>query len=278
MPEPKWAHPEAIEREYTKTLKQYARRCQRACNELLMPEVPRLVEMADMRSDALGESEESDEGTWADRLNEILGTVLAALLGRRAQQVFEGMAGPASASDVGVAEFGERVSRFNLRQFVKLVRRVYGEPYAKAEPDLDKLMRAWELENLKLIRSIPERYVDDLQGAIIRAINEGQSATDLRDTIRATYDKPVNRAQLIANDQIGKLNGRLTQYRQQAIGIDEYYWRGVLDWRERAHHRRRERKAFKWSKPPWDGHPGQPIHCRCWASPKWPPRDEVTLQ
>ncbi len=82
------------------------------------------------------------------------------------------MAGPASASDVGVAEFGERVSRFNLRQFVKLVRRVYGEPYAKAEPDLDKLMRAWELENLKLIRSIPERYVDDLQGVIIRAINE----------------------------------------------------------------------------------------------------------
>ncbi|MDT8894193.1 minor capsid protein [Halomonas sp. I1] len=278
MAEPKWAHPEAIEREYTKTLKQYARRCQRAVNELMMPEVPRLVEMAGMRGDALGESEEENEGTWADRLNEILGTVLAALLGRRAQQVFEGMAGPASASDVGVTEFGERVSRFNLRQFVKLVRRVYGEPYSKAEPDLDKLMRAWELENLKLIRSIPERYVDDLQGVIIRAINEGQSATDLRDTIRATYDKPVNRAQLIANDQISKLNAQITKYRQQAIGIDEYYWRGVLDWRERAHHRRREREAFKWSKPPRDGHPGQPIHCRCWASPKWPPRDEVTLQ
>ncbi|MBW5801181.1 phage minor head protein [Halomonas elongata] len=277
MPEPKWAHPEAIEREYTKTLKQYARRCQRACNELLMPEVPRLVEMAGMRSDALGESEESNEGTWADRLNEILGTVLAALLGRRAQQVFEGMAGPALASDVGVAEFGERVSRFNLRQFVKLVRRVYGEPYAKAEPDLAALMRAWELENLKLIRSIPEQYVDKLQGVVIRAISEGQSATAVRDAIRATYDQPLNRAETIAIDQIGKLNARITEYRQKNIGIKEYRWRGVMDWRERPHHRRRENKVFRWKRPPWDGHPGQPVRCRCWAQPVWPRRDDVTL-
>ena len=277
MAEPKWAHPEAIEREYTKTLKQYARRCQRAVNEMLIPEVPRLVEMAGMRGDALAEGEEENEGTWADWLNEILGTVLAALLGRRAQQVFEGMAGPASASDVGVTEFGERVSRFNLRQFVKLVRRVYGEPYSKAEPDLDKLMRAWELENLKLIRSIPERYVDDLQGVIIRAINEGQSATDLRDTIRATYDQPLNRAETIAVDQIGKLNARITEYRQRNIGITEYRWRGVLDFRERPHHRRREGRVIKWSKPPWDGHAGTPIRCRCWAQPKWPSRDDVTL-
>ncbi|MDC8803931.1 minor capsid protein [Halomonas pacifica] len=277
MAEPKWAHPEAIEREYTRAVKQYARRCQRAVNELLMPEIPRLIERAGLRGDALAESEEPDEGTWADELDTILGVILAALFGRRAQQIFEGMKGPAAAVEVGIPEFGRRVERFNLRQFIKQLQRVYGEGYSRAEPDIDALMRAWELENLKLIRSIPEQYVDKLQGVVIRAISEGQSATGVRDAIRATYDQPLNRAETIAVDQIGKLNARITEYRQKNIGIKEYRWRGVLDFRERPHHRRREGETFRWSKPPWDGHPGQPIRCRCWAQPVWPPRDDVTL-
>lgn len=277
MARPKWAHPEAIESEYVKSVTQYASRCQRAVDELLMPEIPRLVEMAAIRGDALAEGEEENQGTWADWLSSVLGVVLAALFGRRAQQIFEGMQGPATASDIGVPEFGRRAERFNLRQFLRQVRRVYGEDYSRAEPNLAAMMRAWELENLTLIRSIPEQYVDKLQGVVTRAISEGQTVEAVRDAIRATYDQPLNRAELIAVDQIGKLNARLTEYRQRNIGIKAYNWRGVLDDRERLIHRLREGKTFLWSKPPPDGHPGMPVRCRCWAEPEWPSRDEVRL-
>lgn len=277
MTEPIWAHPEAIERDYEKALTQYARRLQRACNELLIPETSRLVDMAPRRADALESSEEPNEGTWADHLGAILAAILAATQGKRLLNLFRGMRGAASALDIGVAAYAGQVSDHNRRQAVRITRRVYGEPYSCSEPWLDDLLRAWELENLKLIRSIPERYVDDLQGVVIRAINEGQSSTALRETIRATYPQPVNRARLIANDQVGKLNARLTQYRQEAMGIKEYRWRGVLDARERPEHRRREGDVFKWSNPPYDGHPGQAIQCRCWSQAVWPPRDEVKL-
>ncbi|MAL98274.1 MAG: phage head morphogenesis protein [Alteromonadaceae bacterium] len=276
MPDPAWAHPEAIERSYERTLTQYAKRLRKASNELLIPEASRLVDMAQRyRPDALESGEEPNEGTWVDQLNIILTSVAGVALGKRALDAMGSALKRVSA--MGIPEFARQVSDHNRRQLNRLVRRKYGERYSRAEPWLDDLLRAWELENLKLIRSIPERYVDDLQGTIIRAIQERQTAPQLREIIRATYDQPVNRARLIANDQIGKLNGRLTQYRQQSIGVEEYVWQGVMDTRERPEHRQRQDKLFKWSDPPYDGHPGQAISCRCWPRAHLPSRDKVKL-
>ena len=48
-----------------------------------------------------------------------------------------------------------------------------------------------------------------------------------------------------------------------------------VDERERAHHVDREGKEFNWDKPPDDGHPGQPILCRCYAEAVLPEFDEL---
>ncbi|RKQ97141.1 SPP1 gp7 family putative phage head morphogenesis protein [Kushneria sinocarnis] len=280
MPEvnTKWAHPEAIEQGYEKDLKRFARRCQRACNELVIPEIDSIVSEAQrFRPDALDDTESSQSGTWIDKLNSALRSALGSVLGNRFLSIFSGMRGPSSPDDVDVNGYGEQVSRHNNRQFRKIIRKAYGEEVSKSEPWLDDLLRAWESENLKLIRSIPERYIDDLQGVIVRAINEGQTSRQVQRTIKSTYDQPVNRAALIADDQIGKLNAQITRHRQESVGIKEYRWRGVLDNRERRVHVNREGEVFKWSKPPYDGHPGQPVRCRCWAQPVMPPREEVNL-
>ena len=243
---------------------------------MLLPEIEALVTKAGLRSDALDE-EQTDEGSWADDLAAILVAMLAGLRGKRRLEIFVGMAGPATPEEIDVSDYGAQVERFNMRQWQKQIERKYGERYARSEPWMQGLMRAWELENLKLIRSIPEQYIDRLQGVVTRSITDGLSVTDVKQAIRDQYDHPLNRAELIAVDQIGKLNARLTQYRQERIGIKGYYWRGVLDDRERQVHVQREGREFKWSSPPFDGHPGQPVRCRCWASPAWPSRDEVKL-
>ncbi len=43
-----------------------------------------------------------------------------------------------------------------------------------------------------------------------------------------------SRAKLLARDQVGKLNGRLTQRRQQDIGVEMYIWSTSRDERMRA--------------------------------------------
>lgn len=260
---PRMQQPTAIEREYVKELRRYARRLQVACNEILIPEIDRLVEMANRyRPDAL------DPRTWIEELEDLLAQVLSVVTGVRP----EGL-----AAVIGVRRHANDISDHNRRQVQRMVKAKYGDDYAKAEPWLEQMLRTWEVENLRLIRSIPPQYADKLQGTIVRSINEQQSVTDIVNTIKSTYSQPVNRAELIARDQVGKLHSQLAQARQKAIGVKSYLWRGILDARERPEHRVREGREYDWDNPPWDGHPGTPINCRCYGQPVWPDRDEVEL-
>jgi SPP1 gp7 family putative phage head morphogenesis protein len=98
-------------------------------------------------------------------------------------------------------------------------------------------------------------------------------------------------ATLIARDQIGKLQGQVTQATQQAAGVVSYVWRTVDDERVRGRPGGRYPKAnpshwaldgltFQWDHPPvcgpgsQRGHPGHAILCRCFASPILP--DDIT--
>lgn len=76
-----------------------------------------------------------------------------------------------------------------------------------------------------------------------------------------------NRAALIGRDQVGKLNGRISEYEQRQLGIEEYIWVTAGDERVRASHRALNGHKFKWSDPPPEGNPGYPIQCRCIADP-----------
>lgn len=76
-----------------------------------------------------------------------------------------------------------------------------------------------------------------------------------------------SRAALIAVDQIGKFNGIITKLRQEKLGIKSYIWRSVGDERVRVTHKAFNGNKFSWDKGSPEGHPGQPIRCRCFAEP-----------
>lgn len=146
---------------------------------------------------------------------------------------------------------------------------VLGVDAYRAEPWLRQMQELWVSENTRLIKSIPTDELSDMEGIIQRGVMNGSSADTIKKQIQERYGVTERRAKLIAVDQIGKANSALTKQRQADAGIDGYIWRGVLDNRERQIHVDREGKRFKWSSPPSDGHPGQPIHCRCYAEPDW---------
>lgn len=105
------------------------------------------------------------------------------------------------------------------------------------------------------------------------AVQAGWRAGLRHETIAAQVQGRVGvaeaRARLIARDQVGKLNGRLTAERQRAVGFSHFRWSTARDERVRQEHSNLEGETFAWASPPPIGLPGEPIQCRCTAIPAW---------
>ena len=123
-------------------------------------------------------------------------------------------------------------------------------------------------ENTRLITNIGAQTADRVHTIIVDGVKAGKSIDQLTAEIMEVSDQfGENRARLIARDQTQKLAGQLNRLRQQTAGIDSYRWQTQEDNRVRPTHAARNGRVFKWEKPPADGHPGQPIACRCIALP-----------
>lgn len=121
--------------------------------------------------------------------------------------------------------------------------------------------------NIALINSIPQQYLDRVEQAVMASLQAGTLNDTLADELKKIRGVTDSRAKLIARDQLGKINSRLSQIRQQSLGITHYFWSTSRDERVRDRHRRWDGDLIAWDKPPIDGHPGQAIQCRCTAIP-----------
>ena len=121
--------------------------------------------------------------------------------------------------------------------------------------------------NISLINSIPQQYLDRVEQAVMASLQAGTLNATLADELKKIKGVTDSRAKLIARDQLGKINSRLSQIRQQSLGITHYFWSTSHDERVRARHRRWDGDLIAWDNPPIDGHPGQAIQCRCTAIP-----------
>lgn len=262
--QPRWLRPAGVERDYVAFVRTMARATRDAARRHVLPVLQDLHQDAVFPTGAYrGDSVEDMPPTtgWAEQLRVAFLTAIA-----------EATALPIATR---VAQFSRAVSRFNQTQFRKVVRAAYGVDLFANEPWLLEVLSQWEAENIALIKSIPRNSLNSLHGKIVQAVRTGRPVRELTKFIAENYDVSVNRAELIAVDQVGKLNGQLTQERQTRMGVTEYIWRGSLDERERPHHVAREGMRFKWTEPPYDGHPGQSIRCRCTAEAILPLLDDI---
>lgn len=94
-------------------------------------------------------------------------------------------------------------------------------------------------------------------------------------------DVTQSRAELIARDQVLKLNAEVTQKRHEAAGIVEFVWSTSRDERVRPDHKVLEGKRYRYDDPPvvdrrrgTRGLPGIHFQCRCVAIPVIPGFDD----
>lgn len=123
-------------------------------------------------------------------------------------------------------------------------------------------------ENIGLIRSIPQKYLQEVQGSVMRSYSTGRDlATTVRD-IKRLYPKASNRAVLIARDQSNKANAVVVQARQKELGIVKAQWMHSAGGKEpRPDHVAASGKIYDVAKGCLiSGEyilPGQLINCRC---------------
>ena len=190
----------------------------------------------------------------------------------------------ASGAEGVAADFVQAVQADNKRKFENLVKNALSVDGATIldSPATQQVILDSTAENVELITSIPTEHFDRVSKAVLdnfRGVSfEKGGLTNRLKKIGSISDR---RAKFIARDQTAKLVGTLNEARQVDAGITEYIWRNMRDVRvvgnpgglypkgNRVHndHWTREGERFSWKKPPPDGHPGQPINCRCRAEP-----------
>lgn len=169
------------------------------------------------------------------------------------------------------------------------------------EPWLRKELGTRGKEFSELCVNLAQDVEQRIATAALEALEKGKPRAWLRRQIRESGGIGERRAKLIARDQVGKLQGALHEARQKDLGIESYVWRTSRDERVTGNpgglypdapddstthgdHHAREGRRFSWAKSGGrlvevlkdgktrvtefaDGHPGEPIQCRCVSEP-----------
>ena len=122
-------------------------------------------------------------------------------------------------------------------------------------------------ESIRLVEDAHRRYAADVRAVFGDPENTGLRVEVLQAKLLERGNVSISQAELVARDQTTKLLGGLNQARQVEAGITEYIWSTSRDERVRDEHAERDGQKFSWDDPPEDGHPGEPIQCRCSATP-----------
>lgn len=239
----------ALERTYAARLLRVVERVERALAPLRKA-LPGLIKSADndrIRFDA-GESERVRE-----LIAEIKGNIGSSF-------------GAGELERLG-QEMAKQTTSFGKAQIAKQIKAALGVNVLKRDPNLSSLVDSFVTQNVALIESIPEKILTDVEGTVLRGIQNGITSKDLAEQLENKLEIGKKRAKTIARDQIGTLNGQVNALRQQNLGIERFTWRTVGDERVRPEHSARSGMVYKFSEPPNGELPGVPINCRCYAEP-----------
>lgn len=257
-------YPLGLELAYVRLLQAMVRGLRDDALTLCAERLPRLLNAATRQDDANADLAATSQGGaapltgWALEAESLMN--LMVLHAKRRMHI------AASA----IPNFGRAINAHGLREWRRLVRAAYGLDALKGEPELRPLLAAWERQNLDLVTRMNADAIGRLRGVLVQSVVEGRSLRETAALVRGGFDPSERRAENVARDQVGTLTGRLSQFRQETAGIQEFIWRTVGGNQSRPEHRARNGNKYRWDAPPNGERPGQPIRCRCSAQPVFP--------
>lgn len=136
----------------------------------------------------------------------------------------------------------------------------------KKEPELRHLIDGWRKDNVARITGLSDEHIDRIERTLAEGFNKHPDTIERE--IKRLGIMGDRRAELIARDQVLTLNAQINRYRQAAAGVTSYVWTTQNDDRVRDEHDEIDGEEFTWEDGhPDEGHPGEPVNCRCMAFP-----------
>lgn len=173
--------------------------------------------------------------------------------------------------------FSQSVHKRSKAQLTKILKQSGMTVQFEMTPAMREILGATVQANVSLIKSIPTKYLAEVEGAVMRAVQTGNSLKTLTDDIQKIYHKDRKRAAFIARDQSSKATAAFTRARQIEAGIKEAVWlHGGAGKHPRPTHLAAGKAKVRykvdegWFDPDAEGEgkgrhifPGELINCRC---------------
>ena len=267
--------PRAIELYFSQVLRRVGRAIESAILDVVEP---RIAEFAAPESD---EIKTKLDAPAADGEPGAVRSILSAVRAEVGRVIENAKKDVHKASETA----GKRAVTHSRKEFERLKIKL-----RKTEPDFGPKIAEWRKENVTLIVSMSEKKVARI-GKLLDNL-AGMRVETLRNAITESVGAVRRQAELIARDQVLKINAQITEDRQVAAGIEEYIWTCSGDERVRGRpdglypnaepsHWDLDGQRFKWSEPPVSGpngmcgNPGEMFQCRCTAYPILPELEEL---
>lgn len=177
-------------------------------------------------------------------------------------------------------EVADAVAGASRDVWARQVKAATGVDLPAEEPALGSIFAAFRKENLALITSLAQDKASRVRDILVDA-GAGTRVEEIARSIRESTDATRSRANLIARDQVLKLNAQVTQTRHEAAGVSEYRWSTSNDERVRKSHKDLDGTRHAYDAPPVvdyrtgrRAHPGEDFQCRCIAEPIIPGFDD----
>lgn len=144
---------------------------------------------------------------------------------------------------------------------------------------LQDYLKASAQQNALLIKSIPAKYLDEVQTLVMANMRSGMRPSYIEKALQEQYGVTQRRAKMIARDQTSKIQGELAEKQQKGAGFEFFKWVDSDDSRVRHRHRVIDEKVtaygkgiYRWDNLPLSDKgvpikPGSDYSCRCIARP-----------
>lgn len=168
------------------------------------------------------------------------------------------------------------IYKFNSKQFLKVARSAGGEKNESvmllaligstgSEPWYQYQYKLWEAQTKTSIRKFAANVVTDFSGNLRNSAANGYDRERVYEETNQRYKVYSSWARNRASGIVTTWNSRMMRQRLKDAQVTHYFWRGMMDLREREKHVKWEGKRI----PVDSNHifPGEEYNCRCWAVP-----------
>lgn len=140
----------------------------------------------------------------------------------------------------------------------------------KMTREMRDVFNATRAQNVALIKSIPQQYLKNVEGAVMRSVQTGRDLGSLAKELEKNYGVTKRRAAFIARSQNNLATASMNRARQTELGITKAKWRHSGGGKtKRPTHVANNGKLYDVKKGWYDPHekkwilPGELPNCRC---------------